>query len=55
MSNIFNTNEMEAIIKRIEETYNVSGKKVKLTIEIIDENKDTTNNESHNDREKEVI
>ena len=43
MSNIFSTNEMEEIVRRIEETYNVSGKQVKLTIEIID---DTFNKET---------
>ena len=47
MSNIFNTNEMEVIVKRIEETYNVSGKKVKLTIEIIDEKEETINETSN--------
>ena len=54
MSNIFSKDEMEAIVKRIEETYNVSGKQVKLTIEIIDDN-DSNKVETHDAREKEVI
>ena len=47
MGNIFSKDEMESIVKRIEETYNVAGKQVKLTIEINDDN-------NNDDREAEV-
>ena len=55
MSNIFSKDEMEEIVRRIEESYNVAGKQVKMTIEIIDEvNKKETKDTREDDVRKAV-
>ena len=52
MSNIFSKDEMEEIVRRIEESYNVAGKQVKMTIEIIDE---VNNKEAREDEVRKAV